>query len=595
MGIIKKLDPVIIDRIAAGEVIERPASVVKELIENSIDANAKKIEIYTLNAGINEIIVKDDGDGILTEDLPLTIEKHATSKIKTLQDIEKILSFGFRGEALSSIASVSLLEIQSKHKSEKKGNQLIIRGGEIISCKPYPCNQGTKIIVKDLFYSTPARKKYLKSDVSENRAILKEIIKLSLSNPEIEFIYFRDKKQIFHLPSIAFEDLPKRIDLLFEKHFSDLLIPLYFKQDDIIIKGWIGKPRIQRTLTDRQFIFFNHRPVEIKNLKYIIKNTYGDLLPDNSQPIFILFYELPPDKIDVNVHPQKKEIRILEESQIYQSTIEAIRKTLIPNVPLNIEPYEIKKKYVLNTDKESKKKQNIKTTQKDILYPIEQVLNINAPSYQIKEGGETITIVEKEELIENTNNFIPLKHLGVIFGIYILAIGEDDLYIIDQHTAHERINFEQKRKELEQNLWQKQILLTPITFNLTQEELDLIEEYKDQLNQIGFSYDLFSNNTIVIREIPDYLDIGKEKEIFIKLIQLLEKGYNYIKLYEEYAALKACKASIRKNDIVSPDVISKILVDLSKCEEPSRCPHGRPTMLKISRSKLDYLFYRTGF
>jgi DNA mismatch repair protein MutL len=183
----------------------------------------------------------------------------------------------------------------------------------------------------------------------------------------------------------------------------------------------------------------------------------------------------------------------------------------------------------------------------------------------------------------------------VIFGTYILAIGEEELFIIDQHTAHERINFEKKLKELEQNIWQRQILLTPISFSLSKEELDLIQEHSDKLREIGFNYDLYHNSMIVIREIPDYLEIGKEKEIFIKVIHMLEYGYDKIKLYEEFVALKACKASIRKNDVVSGEVISKILVDLSKCKEPSRCPHGRPTMLKISRSKLDYLFYRTGF
>jgi len=584
MGIIKKLDPIVVDRIAAGEVIERPASVVKELIENSIDANATKIEIFTQGGGIKEIIVKDNGDGILQEDLPLTIEKHATSKIQSIQDIEQILSFGFRGEALSSIASVSLLEIQSKHKSENIGNQLISRGGEILSIKPYPCNVGTKIIVKDLFYSTPARKKYLKSEHAENRAILKEIIQLALSKFSIEFVYYRDDKLIFTLPATSFEDLPKRMNIIFEKHFSELLIPLYYKNQDIVIKGWIGKPRIERSISDRQFIFFNFRPVEIKNIKFIIKNAYGDLLTEESQPIFVLFYEIPPNKIDINVHPRKKEIRLLEESQIYQSTIDAIKKTLIPNVPLKLEMDQIVQRKKVQPEKQDFPAK--KALQTSILYPIEQVLNVSEKSYQVN---------EIETLEDNLNSFLPLKHLGVVFGTYILAIGEDELFIIDQHTAHERINFEKKLKELQQNIWQKQILLTPISFSLSQEELDLIQEHKDKLDHIGFSYDIYHNNTIVIREIPDYLEIGKEKELFIKVVHLLENGYDKIKLYEEYVASKACKASIRKNDVVSGEVISKILVDLSKCKEPSRCPHGRPTMLKISRNKLDYLFYRTGF
>ncbi len=606
MGIIKKLDPIIIDRIAAGEVIERPASVVKELIENSIDAESTKIEIYTWNAGIKKIIIQDNGIGIQKEDLPLTIEKHATSKIHNLKDIEKILSFGFRGEALSSIASVSLLEIQTKHKEEQIGNQLLSRGGQIISIKPIACNTGTKVIVEDLFYTTPARKKYLKNEITENRYILKEIIKYAISKPKIEFIYYRDDKLIFHLPITSFEKLTERINLLFEKNFSELLIPVYFKKEDVVIKGWIGKPRVERTITDRQFIFFNGRPVEIQNIKYIIKNSYGELLSEYAKPIFFLFYEVPPEKIDVNVHPTKKEIRILEESVIYDLTIQTIKKSLLPNTPIELTTRELKK-----YQPEPGQTQNYSKPQKnsEFLYPIEEIFDKQTLLYSLQEN--TINpdiennIINKNNLsvnimLQKENNninkeFLPIKHLGVIFGTYIIALGDEDLYLIDQHTAHERINYEKKKKELEKNIWQKQLLLHPIVLQLTQEEYDLFKENKKVLTTYGFGFDEFSNNSIVIREIPDYLEMGNEKKIFIKVIQMLSKGYNQIQLYEEYVAMKACKASIKKNDIIAPEIISKILLDLSKCQEPSRCPHGRPTMLKISRSTLDYLFYRTGF
>lgn len=600
MGIIKKLDPVIIDRIAAGEVIERPASVVKELIENSIDANANQIEIFTKDGG-EEIIVIDDGEGILKEDLPLTIEKHATSKIKTLQDIERILSFGFRGEALSSLASISLLEIQSKHITETTGHQLIVRGGEILSLKPFPCNQGTKIIVKELFYATPARKKYLKSHSTENRAILKEIYKLALAKPNIHFSYYRDGKNIFQLPSTKFENLPERMNELFEKNFSNSIIPVFLKKEHITIRGWIGKPRIQNSIADKQYVFINHRAIEIKNLKYIIKNTYGDLLPENSNPIFFLFYDIPPNEIDVNVHPTKKEVRIFQESRIYQYTQEAIRKALLPTIPLQIETYEIKKDNFKNIQKEEKhitsnKNFNIENAKTSILYPIEEILNTKVNVYTIREDHNInhIENISTEELLE-ISSFVPQKHFGVIFGTYILAVGENDLFIIDQHTAHERINYEKKRKELEGNNWQKQQLIEPITFQLSQEELDIIEENKSKLIELGFSFDIFTNRSLVIREIPNYLEIGKEKDIFIKIVKMIVKGYTKIELYDEYAALKACKASIKRNDVIAPELISQILIDLSKCKEPSRCPHGRPTILKISKSKLDYLFYRKGF
>lgn len=584
MGIIKKLDPILIDRIAAGEVIERPASVIKELVENSIDANSKKIEISTLEGGIKKIIVSDNGDGILKEDLPLAIEKHATSKINKIQDIESIYSFGFRGEALSSIASISYLEIQTRHKDESQGNQLISRGGKLISIKPYPCLKGTKVIVEDLFFSTPARKKYLKNNSIEDRYNLKEIIKLSLSHSEIEFLYFRDEKKFFHLYPVRFEDLPERTNLLFQNNFSELLLPLYFSKNQIIIKGWIGKPRIERNLTDKQFVFFNNRPVEIKNLSYIIKNAYGELIPDKSSPIFFLFYELPANRIDVNVHPTKKEIRIFDESEIYEYTIKAIRKTLVPNFPLKISEKELLPKEI---------KQNTNTS--SIFFPIEEVIyKSEIKPFEVKEKLESYEILNTTEK-EIKSSFLPLRHFGVIFGTYILACNEDEFYFIDQHTANERINYEKIKEKILQQGISNQYLLTPIILNFSLEEIDQIDIHKETIKKQGFEIEIISKNSIVIKEVPFYIEEGTEEKIFIALLNKIIKGIQNIKLYEEYAAMKACKSSFKKNDYIPSEKISEMLIELSKCKEPSRCPHGRPTMLTISRSKLDYLFFRTGF
>lgn len=582
MGIIKKLDPILIDRIAAGEVIERPASVVKELIENSIDANSKKIEISTYEGGVKKIIINDNGDGILKEDLPLAIEKHATSKISKIQDIESIYSFGFRGEALSSIASISYLEIQTRHKDESYGNQLISRGGKLISLKSYPCLQGTKVIVEDLFFSTPARKKYLKNSSVEDRYILKEIIKLSLSHSEIEFIYFRDEKKFFHLYPVKFEDLPERMNLIYQNKFSDLLLPVYFSKNQINIKGWIGKPRIERSITDKQFIFFNNRPVEIKNLSYVIKNAYGELLSDKSSPIFFLFYELPANRIDVNVHPTKKEIRIFEESEIYEYTIKAIKKTLSPNYPLKISEKEFFHKETKN---------NIESN--SIFFPIEEVIyKTEIKPFEIKEKLEFYE-VQKQKKIKSS--FLPLRHFGVVFGTYILACNEDEFYFIDQHTANERINYEKIKEKITKQGLSTQYLLTPVILNFSLEEIDQIAIHKETIKKQGFEVEIISKNSIAIKEVPFYIEEGTEEKVFLKLFNKMIKGIPDIELYEEYVAMKACKSSFKKNDYIPSEKISELLIELSKCKDPSRCPHGRPTMLTISRSKLDYLFFRTGF
>ncbi|MFN3604835.1 MAG: DNA mismatch repair endonuclease MutL [Leptonema sp. (in: bacteria)] len=587
MGIIKKLDPIIIDRIAAGEVIERPASIVKELLENSIDANAKRIEISTYEGGKKKIEIKDNGEGILREDLPLTIEKHATSKIRTIQDIDKILSYGFRGEALSSIASISFLEIQTKHKEENVGYQLISRGGEILSIKQYPCNQGTKIIIEDLFFSTPARKKYLKSTQTEDRDILKEITKYSLSQPNIEFLYIRDGEKVFQLLPVEFENLPERMNLIFGKSFSDLLLPLYFQKNQILIQGWIGKPRVDRKIFNKQILYFNNRPVEIKNLSFIIKSAYGELLPQNSNPIFFLYYRVPPEQIDVNVHPTKKEIRIYEENQIFQYTTEAIRKTLIPNVPISISEEIKKPSFDINLK-----------NKKSILYPTEELFSnaLNKP-LEIKEKEFIYSATKNltEILDEKKSSFFPSKFYGVLFGTYILASSEEEFYLIDQHTAHERINYEKIKNQIELQGTSSQYLLEPIVLDLSLEQIDELFEKKEEIIKLGFGFDLITKTSVAIKEVPSYIEVGTEKENLIKLINKLIKGITNLQLYEEYVAMTACKASFKRNDYLTQNTITEILIELSKCKEPSRCPHGRPTILRISRSHLDYLFYRTGF
>lgn len=524
MGKIKKLDPIVIDRIAAGEVIERPSSVVKELIENSLDANAKQIHISTYEGGIKRIIISDDGEGILTEDLPFAIEKHATSKIKSIEDIETIQSFGFRGEALSSIASVSYLEIQSKHKDETIGNQLISRGGKVLAVKPYPIHKGTKIIVEDLFFSTPARKKFLKSSSVEDRYILKNIIKLSLSNCDAEFIYTRDEKKVLHLLPIEFYSLTERFNMIFEDSFSDFLLPLYFQKHQITIKGWIGKPRINRKIFGRQFLYINKRPVEIKNFSYIIKNAYGDLLPENSSPIYILFFEIPPKSVDVNVHPTKKEIRILEEKEIFDYTIQAIKKALLPIIPIQI------------TEKELKPGTSVKPykTSSTVLFPIESVYsNPTAKLFTLQETSSTYSsnnLPPKEEI---KASFLPLQFLGVIFGTYILACSEDQLYLIDQHTAHERINYEKIKKSIEKHGISSQHLLSPILLDFSLEEIEEIQLYKDLVENYGFKFHLISKSTISLTQIPSFIEVGEEKEVFLKLIYKIIKKIEPLSLFED--------------------------------------------------------------
>ena len=628
---IQALSPLLIDRIAAGEVIEGPSSVIKELIENSLDAKADNIHIETKAAGLEQITLQDNGMGIHTEDMEASILRHATSKISSLQDIEKLSSFGFRGEALAAIASVSHLEIKSGRKGEKIGCKLSCRGGEVLSKTASSHAEGTTITVSNLFYSTPARRKYLKSPRTENIKNYKEITRLAIANSHIAFNYFRDNKEFAAYP--AQQSLEERLRAIYNPSLLSHLIDIKSEHMGISLSGYVSSPEYYRANREGQFSFVNNRPVEIKNFSAIVRKAYEELLGPGSYPYFFLFVEIDPSRLDPNVHPQKKEVRLIDQSALQSLLFNSISKALRPNTALNLAQTSLgldKLRQDSSLSKQSKIEQSFRSSQGSLIEKGLQVspaylldlgekrLEANKKDFrykgllpQTKQTAKTYydspyhshsrlsnhTDVPDREKTSFSPQFSFLRHFGTVLGTYIVAEDGKNLYIIDQHTAHERVNYEKNLAKLKQTSSQRQGLLTPLLVNCLSDELERIMEAKDMLLQNGFLIEASGPKSYLIREIPPYLELGSEIDVCIHLIQrLLEAKEEGLKqqemLYKEYAAMRACKASIKKNDQVSEELLAEVLRDLPKCKEPGRCPHGRPTLFQISLQELDRIFKR---
>lgn len=670
---IQKLPPVLVDRIAAGEVVEAPFSAIKEMVENSLDAGAARIRIETAAAGLDLLVVEDDGRGIHADDLRFAVERHATSKIRELEDLDAILSFGFRGEALASIASVSHLEIKSRRADDRTGALLEVRGGDIVREEPTVCKPGTVITVRDLFYATPARRKYVRSERAENSRNYAQVIRLALAHPQIHFVYVRDGKEYANFAAAA--DLRERIAQIYKSKIDQYLVPVDHEYEGLRMRGFVCDGNYHRANRDGQFTFINNRSVEIKHFSYLARKAYDELLPPGAHPYYFLFLEIDPHRVDVNVHPAKREVRLLDEHLLHGLVVQGVGRALRPNEPLSFggwgargqrpaprlqhgmlqveqvlldrppqerrahelwspapghehwtDPFAPAEASAADSGKgeifaggtglatgerldgrgeilagaqgDSIRREASARTATEHGYdatPPEAIATSTEPGAASQSGANPEAESEAASgagVASSKRSFLPQRHFGLLFGTYILAEGDDGLYIIDQHTAHERINYEKMRRRLEAQRSQRQPLLHPITIDCLPDELSAILERTDELLESGFLIEEFGASAYIVREIPPYLEPGGEQDLIVHLIHRILEGEESVRLYDEYAAMKACKASIKRNDYVASEVLSGILRELAECENPSRCPHGRPTMLRISPEELDRLFYR---
>ena len=575
MGNIVLLDDLTINKIAAGEVIERPANVVKELVENSIDAGSNKIVIEIKNGGKPFIKVTDNGKGILLDDIDISFERHATSKIRKIEDLETTYSMGFRGEALASIVAISKLTMISKTKDENTGIKVIAKAGDILEKEEVATQTGTSIIVEDLFFNTPVRYKFLKQDSTEFRYIKELIQKIAMANLNISFKLLNDGKTVFS--SNGSGDIKDIVYILYGRECKDNIINVDYKECGIKVTGVIGNTLMARDNRKGQIIFLNKRNIKNAMITSSIDQAFKGGIGIGKHGFFILNLEMPADFYDINVHPTKMEVRFKEEDKIYKVVYHAVKNSMLNKDFLGNNEIEAKKEsYIENefeflTNHFSKDENNESDKSK--------LLNNNNESKEITEENKKQELIKRE-----TKRKIDYKYIGIIFRTYIIIEIKNELFLIDQHAAHERVLYEQIKENYKNNLKNNsQMMLLPEVINLSHKEIKFVQENIELLKNTGFDIDVFGENSIKINGIPDIEYKVNSRNIFLDILdEMLTNERGQIKDVEErFIATVACKAAVKANMDLRKEEVDKLIESLLSLKNPYTCPHGRPTTIKL--------------
>lgn len=679
MGSIVLLDELTINQIAAGEVIERPANVVKELVENSIDAGATKINVEIENGGISLIRITDNGKGIAPDDVEIAFERHATSKIRSSADLIKVSTMGFRGEALASIASIAQVELITKTADSEMGTKIVVEGGDIISKEECGAPQGTTITVKELFYNTPVRYKFLKKDYTEAGYIETALERISLVNPKISFRLISNKKQI--LQTSGNGDIQTVVFNVFGKDISQNIVNVNFEYDGIKVSGVVGKPEIARSNRSNQMFYVNGRYIKDKTLSAATEEAYRTLIPQGKFGFCVLNVQLNPELVDVNVHPAKLEVRFTDESGVFKAVYHGVRNALLGNdliadssadnkpierentasAPVKKGLFEIFKgatssnsnseevvsqiNDTVNVDASDKKasgfasvisnengviKANFEnhwesgsTLEKDIYKPEEKnnnyemvqeststydttkeaathvmqnyvEMNDDIPSIAETNKDKKANVFYEQDFIEKVE--LPeYKIIGVAFNTYIILQLEDDVYILDQHAAHERVLYE----KVKQNFYKDggnevQMLLLPDVLNLSKKDMRMVHNNKKLFEQSGFDIEEFGEDSIKINGVPVICYDMNTKDLFMDILDGLDitNRTNKQDIEEKFIATVACKAAVKGNMYLDENEIRSLLDELLQLESPFTCPHGRPTAIRITRNEIERKFGR---
>lgn len=601
---IEELSEQLANQIAAGEVIERPSSVVKELVENAIDAHSHRIEIFVEEAGTKSITVIDDGDGIARDEVILAFRRHATSKIKSARDLFHIKTLGFRGEALPSIASVAKVNIQTATREADSGYHVTIEGSHVTHEGPAPARPGTKIEVTDLFYNTPARLKYMKSLKTELSAITQVIQTMALSHPDIQFRFVRDGKEAFQ--TLGTGNVKQVLGNIYQPKVMAQLFDFEHEDDDFHLYGVFSRPELTRSNPHHMTIILNGRAIRNYALRRAIIEGYGSKLMTGFYPIGVLYIEMDPILVDVNVHPTKQEVRLSKEetlSHLITASIQEALSTerLVPKVTPKQEQKPVAEQLDLSLNEAHSYKDTSYTEQigstllsSEQLNHVTPTMNEEAPSYTppveetwvIEEAGE-----QDQEVKEKA--FPALEYFGQMHGTYLFSQNEEGLFIIDQHAAQERIKYEHYRVTIGEVKGKNQLLALPIVFNFTPAEAMKIEEKLPLLASLDIELEPFGDNSYVMRSYPIWMteDVEKTTQEIIDRI-LNDEKLTVAKFREETAIMMSCKGSIKANHYLSDAEARQLIHDLSQCQNPYNCPHGRPVMIEMTNYELERLFKR---
>ncbi len=608
----------LVNQIAAGEVIERPSSVIKELVENAIDAKATRIRITLEQGGMKLMSIQDNGIGMDKADITLSVRRHATSKIKSIDDLMRVASMGFRGEALSSIASVSRLTIQSKSDQGSQSDGFELQADndwQNINVEPCAHPQGTTVTVKDLFYNIPARKKFLKKDVTEFKHINQMLKKISMVHPQIHFELSHNQKNSFTYPAVTAKDAIKRVAKILGNEFAQNAIELKDHHDNMTLHGWIAKPTFSRSQPDMQYFYVNNRMVKDKSVAHAIKQAYSDVLYHGRFSAFVLFLTIDPSWVDVNVHPSKTEVRFREgrkiHSYVYHCVKEAIEQQRPDGTSQNYAQFDNQHKQgvdglgsfsasnlveqnqqqdglSLNSFNSSASVSSLykSSAERQKNYSVEDILPVYEKLYQPSQLNE----------LQQNQQIPPLGFaIAQLHGVFVLAQNESGLIIVDMHAAHERITYESLKQGMADNELKVQPLLVPETLNVSEAEAELVEKYQEWFESFGLELNRAGDESIIIRSVPSILsNANVEKLVRDVLSDLSEHGSSNLieSRINEVLSSMACHGSVRANRKLTIEEMNALLRDMEHTQKTDQCNHGRPTWVSLDMKQLDSLFMR---
>ncbi|MCG8067958.1 MAG: DNA mismatch repair endonuclease MutL [Candidatus Thiodiazotropha taylori] len=595
---IRTLPPQLINQIAAGEVVERPASVIKELVENSLDAGARHIEIEIEQGGIKRLRVRDDGVGIPQQELNLALSRHATSKVSQFEDLESLQSMGFRGEALPSISSVSRLRLTSRHQDAEQAWEVSGDGtDQALQCKPAAHPQGTSVEVRDLFYNTPARRKFLRTEKTEFGHIQALVQRLALARFDVGFSLQHNRRAIFSLPPCDNrQQQEKRLLQLLGPQFLEQALPIQEQAGDFSLSGWVARPGFSRAQADMQYFYVNQRMIRDKLVTHAVRQGFQDVLYHGRHPAYVLFFSLDPHKVDVNVHPTKHEVRFRDSRSVHDFIFRGLHRLLADtrpqtaaesgqNEPVNLQPPVTSR-----------------GVEQPYSPPRQQGLDWRVAerptAYQAGFSAQQPIAAEPDVAAKESQpqEVPPLGYaLAQLHGVYILAQNQSGLILVDMHAAHERITYERLKQRYHGEGISHQPLLVPISVSVSTREADLAEDASELLQRMGFEVSRSGRESLAIRSIPSLLQ-GADPEKMLRdiLSDLIEHGSSQ-RVKEEIdqvLATVACHGSVRANRRLELDEMNALLRDMERTERADQCNHGRPTWTELTISELDRLFLR---
>lgn len=612
---IKLLPPEIYNKIAAGEVVENPASVVKELVENSIDANATHIRITIKASGKREITVSDNGDGIRPDEIDLAFSKHATSKISDVDDLEQIHTLGFRGEALSSIASVSKVTLITCVEDADAAIQVCMENGRVLERKDAARSRGTTITVENLFENVPARLKFLKQDATELKYVKQILFKILLANPQLQMELVVDDNTAFRYTSV--NNHYERIVQVYGDDFQEVLLDARGRTDNMTLQAWVSKPQFGKANRNYQYFFINHRAVDVNFFLPLLRNAYSGFMTAEKHAIAFIYLTADPAEVDVNVHPAKREVRFKNQSLVYDLIYQALRKSLMTTESVtNVRPITLSNPFKEDGNAEQldkairesseQRRENIKASISDFLQRNDssgKLFQDTSTAFDIVRKEIDLSGKQRAQTGQAPANTLMLNLfsektvvLGQLFNTYILIESGDDLFLVDQHAGHERVIFERLKRETLASKVSSQHLLIPFQVQVDPAVWETVKASLDILQNIGYEVEDFGQNTLIVRAVPSYLRKANDKEMVKDLVDLIASEENRKigkeTLLDKMLDAVACRAAIKAGDRQTREEMESLLGQLAELDNAINCPHGRPFLIKVEKSEIEKWFMR---